>query len=598
MAGVVGVEEFTGEWYPGYRPEFFAAPFVTDAARPFRPGDEKAFWFLDFHWSRGLTPLAATLWAADGYCWGTQHAADELPLPPGRGIAVRMAGTHLYASPMAEPDPTRIAARFARFTERMPRFLDDFPRTWRRARDEIEATWNAFQPLDLARLRRRELAEVIVRARAYHKRAMEIHFEVMYPLLVNYLAFYGCCVEMGIDPDLIGRFFQGTETKILQLDRELSRLAGTARRAGLAGLFAEHPTDRLRSALGAHGGAASAWLTEFDDFLQVHGHRQDGTCDVGLPSWIEDDTNPLGMIKTFLLAGTDHDFAAAERNAVAERDAAIDAARSGLTREERVVFDQGLASNTAANFTWWQDDHNHYIDLRVMLPLRRACLELAERVGADRPDDLIHLFWPELMAVAEGGAYTGELRGLVRDRRQYFEHWYARRAGMPKVLGTIPASVQDPILLEIFGLDRAVLEAVRRPDAAAQTTLPGLPAARGRATGTARVLQSVDELHRLGPGEVLVCESTSPNWTPAFGTIAAAVCDGGGMLSHAAIVGREYGTPTVTAVGVATRAIADGDLVEVDGTRGVVTILERAAQRAAARAPERAAEPGEAAVSG
>ncbi|HVH20985.1 MAG TPA: PEP-utilizing enzyme, partial [Pseudonocardia sp.] len=58
------------------------------------------------------------------------------------------------------------------------------------------------------------------------------------------------------------------------------------------------------------------------------------------------------------------------------------------------------------------------------------------------------------------------------------------------------------------------------------------------------------------------------------------VCDGGGMLSHAAIVGREYGVPTVTSVGVATLAIGDGDRVEVDGTNGKVTILKRAAELA------------------
>ncbi|HWM57199.1 MAG TPA: PEP-utilizing enzyme [Pseudonocardia sp.] len=122
---------------------------------------------------------------------------------------------------------------------------------------------------------------------------------------------------------------------------------------------------------------------------------------------------------------------------------------------------------------------------------------------------------------------------------------------------------------------------MQNPDAASETTLNGVPAARGQATGIARVLQSSDELHRLAPGEILVCESTSPNWTPAFGRIAAAVCDGGGMLSHAAIVGREYGVPTVTAVGVGTVAIGDGDEIEVDGTNGRVTILKRAAELAA-----------------
>ena len=71
MANVVPLEEFTKEWYPGYKPEFFDAPYVVDNASLFRPGDENQFWFLDFHWSRGLTPLAATLWSSDGYCHGT-----------------------------------------------------------------------------------------------------------------------------------------------------------------------------------------------------------------------------------------------------------------------------------------------------------------------------------------------------------------------------------------------------------------------------------------------------------------------------------------------------------------------------------------------
>ena len=121
---------------------------------------------------------------------------------------------------------------------------------------------------------------------------------------------------------------------------------------------------------------------------------------------------------------------------------------------------------------------------------------------------------------------------------------------MPKVLGTIPEAVEDPILIEIFGLNPGSIKAVQNPDAAKQTVLTGRRRGQGhRPRGIARVLQSSDEMHRLEPGSILVCESTSPSWTPVFGKIAGAVCDGGGMLSHAAIVGREYGVPTVTAVG-------------------------------------------------
>jgi pyruvate,water dikinase len=172
--------------------------------------------------------------------------------------------------------------------------------------------------------------------------------------------------------------------------------------------------------------------------------------------------------------------------------------------------------------------------------------------------------------------YDAGLRSLVEQRKQYFDYWLQRRPTLPKVVGTIPESVNDPILIEIFGLNSHFLRAVEAVSSGSQvTTLTGVPASKGTGRGIARVLHNADELHRLSPGEVLVCESTSPNWTPAFAKIAACVCDGGGTLSHAAIVGREYGVPTVTAVGLATMVISDGDEVEVDGTTGRVTVLKQ-----------------------
>jgi phosphohistidine swiveling domain-containing protein len=582
MANVVPVAPYTGEWYPGFKPEFIASPYIVDGTGPFTPEDEDKFWFLDFHWSRGLTPLAAFAWGQDGYCWGTQHAAENLPLPPGRGVTSRFAGTHLYGSAIPETDPREVGARANRLGTNLPRFLQNYQSTWESGRDELEATWDYFHGIDLAAVPTGDLGGLIVQARRYHQRSMEIHFGVMYPLLVNFLGFYGACAEMGINTADIGKFLQGEDTKIMETDRGLSALAIKAKQAGLRQVFEDNSGAAIRTALSAHGGSASQWLTDFDDFLQVYGHRQEATCDVGVPSWIEDNTIPLDMIKSFVLKDADHDFEAAARNAMAEREAAIDTARSGLTKEEQAVFDGGLQSNLDANFTWWQDDHNYYIDLKVMIPLRRVCQELSDRVGAEDRNDLLYLFWPELQQVAQAGAYTPGLKSLVKDRRQYFDHWGELRGEMPKVLGTIPETVEDPVLIEIFGLNPSSIRAMQNPNAAEETVLTGVAAAKGVATGIARVLQSSDDMHRLEPGSILVCESTSPSWTAAFGKIAGAACDGGGMLSHAAIVGREYGVPTVTAIGVATLAIKDGDEIEVDGTNGRVTILKRAADLAGA----------------
>jgi pyruvate,water dikinase len=582
MATVVPVDEYVAdEWYPGFTPAYDHAPWVVEPVRPFQKEDESRFWYLDFHWPRGLTPMGF-VWNEDGYAWGTQLAAESLPLPPGHGIAVRMAGTHTYGGEIPVRSRQEMAARTRRFAEALPAFVSGFGQLWEKRRDEIDADWDSLRRADLCGTSLPELAEHLRRTRAHHKRAFEIHFEIMYPLLANYAAFHGLCRELGIDPAEIAKFLQGYDTKIMETDRELWRLTEEARAAGLRNVFAGTEPKGLKEALTAAGGSAAAWLSKFDSFLDVYGWRTEGISDVALPSWVENPTSPLGTIKTYLQMDTDHDFAKAHQAAVEEREAAVDMARSRLTRQEQATFDAALASCQAANFAWWNEEHDHYIDLRAMLPMRRACLAVAEAVGADRPDDTLYLFWPEIMSVLTGDRRYSEFRAIIEDRRQYFSFWHDRRHTMPKVLGTVPDSVHDPILIEIFGLNRHFLHVVCEPGSDADAkTLTGVPAARGVGRGVARVLRNADELHRIRPGDVLVCESTSPNWTLAFAKIAACVCDCGGVLSHAAIVGREYGVPTVTAVGLATVVIHDGDEVEVDGTMGRVRVYRRAARELA-----------------
>jgi pyruvate,water dikinase len=581
MTTVIPVDEFVSdEWYPGFTADYGHAPWCVDPVRRFRQEDEKELWFLDFHWQRGLTPMGLTF-NEDGYNWSTQLAAEQLPLPSGRGLTCRMGGTHTYGSAIGVDDPREMSQRARRLEHALPAFLRDFEPIWGRMRAEIDQGWDYFRGVDVSALSLAGLRENLIRARRYLKRTAEIHFQVMYPLLANYAGFYGLCTELGLDPGQIGRFLQGYDTKIMETDRELWKLTSAARAAGLEPVFAAHEASGIRAALAARGGPAGAWLTRLDDFLRVYGYRTEGPCDIALPSWIEDPTPALGMIKSFLQKDTVHDFEQARNAAIEEREEAVDAARSTLTLDEQKLFDGGLASCRAANFPWWQDDHNYYIDLRISLPMRWACQAIAGRIGADHPDDTLYLFWPEIMDVSAGRrSYDAGLRSLVEQRKQYFDYWLERRPGLPKVVGTIPESVNDPILIEIFGLNSHFLRAVEAAGSSSTVrTLTGVPASKGTGRGRARVLHNADELHRLSPGDVLVCESTSPNWTPAFAKIAACVCDGGGTLSHAAIVGREYRVPTVTATGLATVVISDGDEVEVDGTTGQVTVLRRAGGR-------------------
>ena len=88
------------------------------------------------------------------------------------------------------------------------------------------------------------------------------------------------------------------------------------------------------------------------------------------------------------------------------------------------------------------------------------------------------------------------------------------------------------------------------------------------------MLRAPEEMERLHPGEILVAEFTDPGWTPLFGIAGAVVTECGGLLSHAALVSREYGLPAVLAVAGATTRIRDGQRIAVDGAEGTIELLD------------------------
>jgi pyruvate,water dikinase len=105
--------------------------------------------------------------------------------------------------------------------------------------------------------------------------------------------------------------------------------------------------------------------------------------------------------------------------------------------------------------------------------------------------------------------------------------------------------------------------------------LTGLGASSGVVEGKARVLRRIDELEALVPGEIIVAPTTDVGWTPLFLLAAGVVTELGGPLSHAAVVAREFGVPSVVNVEGVTRAVRTGDRLRIDGDRGTVDLLPR-----------------------
>ncbi len=575
MAEIISVDEFLDGWYPGWKPEHIDNAWLRMKSRPFTKEDESAFWFVDFHWPRGFSPLGFTL--VSDAAWSTQLAAHQLPLPPAGGLVQRMGGPFLYEGEVPVTSNWEVGFRAERIGRNMPPFLGNFDAIWTERKWELELGLGYFESYDFEGKSLTELGQYMRDARTFQQRAWEIHFEIMYPLLAIYLQLYGLCATNGIDPGNIAKMLQGRDSKIMQTDRAMWDLADEAKQLGIAESFDRDPSE-IRAALSKAGGNASVWLTKFDDFLKTHGHRTEGIADVNIPSWIENQASPLGTLRNFIQLPARHDFDKALVDSHRERDEAIEAARSQFSGESLGAFNELLGICSVANFAWWNEDHNYYIDLRASIPMRTGALALARAVEADTYDDTLFLFLPEIDDICEGRATWKDKQSIATARHQYYDDYQARRPTVPKVVGTMPDKIEDPVLIEIFGMHTHYFEGLKSD--AHVTQLKGFPASAGVYTGTARVMLSATNLFELEEGEILVTEATSPNWTLAFAIMGACVCDGGGSLTHAATVSREYGIPCVVGTSVATQRIRTGDTIEVDGTKGIVTIVKRASEMA------------------
>jgi pyruvate,water dikinase len=135
-----------------------------------------------------------------------------------------------------------------------------------------------------------------------------------------------------------------------------------------------------------------------------------------------------------------------------------------------------------------------------------------------------------------------------------------------------PAVVTEPFTIMLYGITS---ERVNQWLSGGEDDggLRGMAASPGQVEGVARVVLDAGALSEIQPGEILVSRITAPSWGPVFSQIAAVVTDIGGMMSHAAIVCREYGLPAVTGTGSATTQVRTGQRIRVDGDSGTVTLV-------------------------
>jgi pyruvate,water dikinase len=572
-----------------------------------RSFDEGRFWFQDaLHFPEPVRPFDALL--VDSLVVGLSQASARLfAVPASLGAEYRILNGYAYLSANEVTDETVIAQRAELFRRRAGHYYGHWDDLYARWVEKVEAEIGELEALEVPDLPEIEPESVVTEGRgwgsshavlaAYTRllegldRVLQIHFELLNLGYAAYAVLYGVLQRAfpGIGAEMVAKLVAGSDLLVLRPDAELQRLARLALDLGVAeAVKTTSDETELRGAL-SRTDAGVAWLADFDRTKRPWFHFSYGTgASSEHRSWIDDTTLPIAMIGSYvrhLEAG--EDISTSNDELIAERERITAEHRRLLSEEARGEFDETLA--LARTVFPYVENHSFYIEhwyLTIFWNKVREFGDLLSRHGflADT-EDVFYLRHDEVRSALEelrmswSAGMSGAVRGphhwppIVTRRKAILEA--LRRWPPPRALGKPPEHVTDPVTVMLWGITtERVREWLDLSDGTEGAALAGVPGSAGVAEGLARVINEPNQLDQLEEGEVLVAPSTSPSWTPAFRKSAAAVLDIGGVMSHAAIVAREYGLPAVLGIGSATTAIKTGDRVRVDGDAGVVTILD------------------------
>lgn len=324
--------------------------------------------------------------------------------------------------------------------------------------------------------------------------------------------------------------------------------------------------EAVRSVLTA-GDAGQALLTirtdermrdfreKLDAFLREYGHRSH-TREMYFPRWADDPTLVIDVVRA-LISSEVGDLERLERERARERREtekevmeAIGRLRFGFAR--KLVFRTVL--RFAQTYLMFRENQRFYLD-HMIYRWRKLFLEygrrLTERGLLDDPMDVFFLSKEEVFDLCAKG---GDLRAVISTRREEFERF--RDVLPPKFLRG-NAEFDDTV---VRGADTV--------------RVSGVSASPGVVTGRIRVVQNIGALPTVMKGEIMVTSNTDPGWTAVFSKLGGLITETGGILSHGAVVSREYGIPAVTAVKDATAFFRTGQRVTLDGNDGTIYILE------------------------
>jgi pyruvate,water dikinase len=575
-------------------------PYYLTFQPNLRDKEDAKFWFCDSqHWPNPFKPFDAVTVEYAVRCLGQYNTRHYL-VPPANGVDYRIHNGYCYMSPIAVA-PELIEGRIPQFLERAGHYFqnwDSLLDNWHR---KVKANIAEMEALSFEKLPDVVHIDWITEGRgvdphldlmANYDAAIQLlyktwqyHFEFLNLGYAAYLDFFGFMKgEFPTIPDqAIAKMVQGVDSDLFRPDDELKKLARLAIELGVAAALKAGSVDEAVAAVAKlpHGKAwVDAWEAAKDPWFNFTSGNGFYSTD---KYWIDHLDIPMGYLRDYI--------ARAEAGEEIERPTAkLVAERDRITSEYEAMMDPGAVEafkgklGLARVVFPYVENHNFYIEHWSMSVFWRKMRELSRLLmGAGfwpTEDGMFYLTRQEVRDVlfdygnawATGGEWIGP---------SYWPKEIERRRGIVDALATQPPQpalnnppevITEPFTIMLWGITSESIQnwiGAEDDDGA----LSGMAASPGAVEGIARVIRSPDQLSEIRDGEILVAPVTAPSWAPVFGKIRATVTDIGGMMSHAAIVCREYGLPAVTGTGNGSSKIVTGQKIRVDGNTGKVTIL-------------------------
>jgi phosphohistidine swiveling domain-containing protein len=326
---------------------------------------------------------------------------------------------------------------------------------------------------------------------------------------------------------------------------------------------------KLAKVAKADGFEGPAWELALRGFLADYGFHSDAELDITVPRWSEVPARIVQLVEQILASGVDPvdpDVSVASQKAAfeVERDAIRVAVRKRLGL--RLRFASGFEGHLARMRAYLsaREEMREY-STQCYAIVRSYLLEAGRRLTVlgrlPKAADIFMLSIEQVRDLVGGRLSLAAAENEIAFRKAMYDGY--RDFAAPNELGaSVEQRTKESYLAAADG----------------KRVLAGLGCSAKQVEGTVRVVTSLDEVHVIRRGDILVTKTTDPGWTPVLGLVAGVVTEVGGMLSHAAVIGREYGIPAVLNLPGATAILKTGMKVRVDGATGLVEILAEATE--------------------